>query len=489
MKFLKQRLSHLADKGKKLINSPIKKSVITTVVIAAFAFHTNPIAFADNSNLSTVYHVYLNDTYLGTVSKKNTVEKVVAKKIETMGQSYKDINLQLGSTIKYIPKQVFHPTAENEKTINYLESAIEVKAEAAAIIIDGKPVVYLENKSTAQDVIKKLKLQYVNEDQLNNYEARSTTTALPPLAENETRILDIHLSTNVTIEEAKAAPDQILPLDQAVDFLQRGTLEETKYMVKDGDVLSSIASEHQLKIADLLALNSGLTENSVLKPGQELTITVPKPFVKVVINKEVNQHEVIPYQTEETTDSTMANGESKVSQEGKDGLQNTTLNVTEENGITVNKEVTKQDIISQPINQIVIKGTKVIPSRGEGSLAWPAVGGYISSTMGYRWGKMHKGIDIARPSNSTIKAADNGVIVSAGWDNGGYGNKIVIDHQNGYRTVYAHLSSIGVSAGQNVAKGSAIGVMGATGDATGVHLHFEVYKNGALADPLAYIKR
>src|SRR4051812_35429022 len=108
MKFLKQRLSHLADKGKKLINSPIKKSVITTVVIAAFAFHTNPIAFADNSNLSTVYHVYLNDTYLGTVSKKSTVEKVVAKKIETMGQSYKDINLQLGSTIKYIPEQVFH---------------------------------------------------------------------------------------------------------------------------------------------------------------------------------------------------------------------------------------------------------------------------------------------------------------------------------------------------------------------------------------------
>ena len=122
----------------------------------------------------------------------------------------------------------------------------------------------------------------------------------------------------------------------------------------------------------------------------------------------------------------------------------------------------------------------MIPSRGEGRFAWPTVGGYISSPMGYRWGKMHKGIDIARPSNRTIKAADNGVVVFAGWDSGGYGNKIIIDHRNGFRTLYAHMSSLKVSVGQTVSKGSAIGIMGATGDATGVHLHFEVYKNGGL---------
>ena len=144
-------------------------------------------------------------------------------------------------------------------------------------------------------------------------------------------------------------------------------------------------------------------------------------------------------------------------------------------------------ILEQPVNHIVIKGTKVIPSRGEGSFAWPTVGGYISSKQGPRWGKMHKGIDIARPSNRTIKAADNGVVVSAGWG-GGYGNKIVIDHQNGFRTLYGHMSSLKVKVGQTVSKGSAIGIMGATGDATGVHLHFEVYKNGSLVNPLSYLR-
>lgn len=424
------RFTNFTEKAKKLINSPFKKSIIISVTIAALAFHTNPIALADNSKLSTM-----------------------------------------------------HDSHKVTKT----EKAIDHKAQAAAIVIDGKPVVYLDSKNTAQDVIKKLKLQYVNEDQLTVVEAKSTSEQ--PLGQNETRILDLHLSADAAIEEVKAEPDQILSLDQAVSFLQKGTLEETKYKVKEGDVLGTIASEHQLKIADLIALNPGLTENSVLQIDQELNVTVPKPFVEVIVEKELNQQEEIPYQTEVKEDPNMANGESKVSQTGQAGLQSVTYHVIEQNGTAVKKDVTKQDITKQPVNQIVVKGTKVIPSRGEGSFSWPAVGGYISSTMGYRWGKLHKGIDIARPSNPTIKAADNGVVVSAGWDNGGYGNKIVINHQNGFQTVYAHLSSIGVKAGQTVEKGSAIGVMGATGDATGVHLHFEVYKNGALQDPLSYIKK
>jgi len=424
------RFTNFTEKAMKLINSPFKKSIIISVTIAALAFHTNPVALADNSKLST---------------------------------------------------------AKDSHKVKRTAKAIDHKAQAAAIVIDGKPVVYLDSKNTAQDVIKKLKLQYVNEDQLTAVEAKSTSEQ--PLGQNETRILDLHLSADAAIEEVKAEPDQILSLDQAVSFLQKGTLEETKYKVKQGDVLGTIASEHQLKITDLIALNPGLTENSVLQIDQELNVTIPKPFVEVVVEKELNQQEEIPYQTEVTEDPNMANGESKVSQTGQAGLQSVTYHVIEQSGTAVKKDVTKQDIIKQPVNQIVVKGTKVIPSRGEGSFAWPAVGGYISSTMGYRWGKLHKGIDIARPSSPTIKAADNGVVVSAGWDNGGYGNKIVINHQNGFQTVYAHLSSIGVKAGQTVEKGSVIGVMGATGDATGVHLHFEVYKNGALQDPLSYIKK
>ena len=107
--------------------------------------------------------------------------------------------------------------------------------------------------------------------------------------------------------------------------------------------------------------------------------------------------------------------------------------------------------------------------------------------MGYRWGRFHKGIDIARPNNLTIKAADNGVVIFAGWD-GDFGNKIEIDHRNGFHTIYGHMSSLKVHVGQTVKKGQAIGIMGQAGDATGVHLHFEVHQNGVLKNPLSYLK-
>ena len=127
-----------------------------------------------------------------------------------------------------------------------------------------------------------------------------------------------------------------------------------------------------------------------------------------------------------------------------------------------------------------------MPSRGNGSFAWPAQGGYISSHMGHRWGRMHQGIDIARPSGFGILASDNGVVVAAGWD-GGLGQRVIIDHNNGYRTVYGHLCSINVAVGQTVPQGTQIGVMGNTGNSTGVHLHFEVLKNGAHINPMSVL--
>lgn len=135
------------------------------------------------------------------------------------------------------------------------------------------------------------------------------------------------------------------------------------------------------------------------------------------------------------------------------------------------------------------KLNQVSSNSGSGQLVWPTSGGYISSQMGSRGGRMHKGIDIARTDRSTsppIFAADGGVVESAG-PSGGYGNKIVVNHGNGMKTIYAHLSSISVSSGQSVSKGDPLGIMGSTGNSTGIHLHFEVYVNGGLQNPTKYL--
>jgi murein DD-endopeptidase MepM/ murein hydrolase activator NlpD len=118
---------------------------------------------------------------------------------------------------------------------------------------------------------------------------------------------------------------------------------------------------------------------------------------------------------------------------------------------------------------------------------WPAKG-VLTSGYGWRWGRMHKGIDIAAPIGTPIVAAAPGVVVSAGWNSGGYGNLVELQHPDGSVTLYAHNNRILVRRGQEVAQGQQISEMGSTGRSTGPHLHFEVHPNGRGAvNPIALL--
>ncbi|MBF2078277.1 MAG: peptidoglycan DD-metalloendopeptidase family protein [Synechococcales cyanobacterium T60_A2020_003] len=117
---------------------------------------------------------------------------------------------------------------------------------------------------------------------------------------------------------------------------------------------------------------------------------------------------------------------------------------------------------------------------------WPAQG-QLTSGYGWRWGRMHNGIDIAAPIGTPVYAAAPGVVEYAGWNSGGYGNMIEVRHPDGSMTRYAHLDSIGVKAGQEVDQGEQIGEMGSTGYSTGPHLHFEVHLAQGTVNPIAYL--
>jgi len=117
---------------------------------------------------------------------------------------------------------------------------------------------------------------------------------------------------------------------------------------------------------------------------------------------------------------------------------------------------------------------------GTGAFIWPA-GNHVLSGNDYWSG--HLGIDIAAGEGAQIYAADSGVVVFAGWAVGGYGNMVMIDHGNGYQTVYAHMSQVSTACGRSVSQGSIIGYSGSTGNSTGPHLHFEVRYQGGFVDP------
>jgi murein DD-endopeptidase MepM/ murein hydrolase activator NlpD len=143
-----------------------------------------------------------------------------------------------------------------------------------------------------------------------------------------------------------------------------------------------------------------------------------------------------------------------------------------------------------PINQLNSVPSNLPNSPEHSSLMiWPTEG-TISSGFGWRWGRVHKGIDIAAPVGTPVWAAASGVIEFAGWNDSGYGNMIDIRHNDGFLTRYAHLSDIYIQQGSVVNQSQVIGAVGSTGYSTGPHLHFETIPPlGVAVDPIAYLSK
>jgi len=462
-------------------------------VILAFSTLVNlQVAKANKDEVNKVYHVYASGEHVGIVTDKAYVEKAVNKKVEELNKQYSGVELTSSSNITFVAEVVFknNEDIDNKKVADLVVSKIKPLQEAYALKLDGQVVTYLASEAEVEQTINKMKLKYVTEGQLQQVEAsKQMRQAQPELKDGETRILDVTLSKEISQEETQVAPEKVLTVDEAISLLENGSLTKDLYVVKSGDVLGSIANKHGLKLKELLAINPGLKEDTVLKIGQEVNVTVLKPHLSVVVEKEVKVAEEIPFETKYVENSSILKGETKVETNGVKGSKSVTYSISTQNGVEVARNVVNSTVVKEPVTQVIQKGTKVIPSRGDGQFAWPTYGGYISSKMGYRWGRSHTGIDIARPSDRTIKASDNGTVESVVYSNSGKGNYVVINHNNGFKTVYAHLASISVKRGQTVQQNQKIGVMGSTGNSTGVHLHFEVLKNGSYVNPLNYVSR
>lgn len=468
--------------------SSIKKISIITVLMTSLTFDVGFAKENHNEDLNKIYHVYVGNKYIGAVSNENAIEEIIASKEKGASQQYKELSIDASSTVKIIPEKVFSNQTKDVEILEKLEQSLVVQAPSFTLSVDGEPVVSLKDAKDYEDTIRMLKLQYVSQQELNSLYVNQQSTNIPPLQTGEARLVDVSFKQEVSGAIQKVAPNAILTPTEAVKYLMTGSLEQETYKVQSGDVLGSVAQKYGLTTTELVALNPGITVDTVLQIGQALNVTVAKPFVTLEVKQEKKVTDTIPFKKIVEEDPTMYKGEKVIKQQGVNGSKETSYLLTSENGTRISKVALKEDIIQQPVDEIEVVGTKVISSRGTGEFTWPTVGGYISSGMGQRWGELHRGIDIARPNNYNILASDNGVVVSAGVS-GSYGNRIVIDHHNGYTTLYGHLSSIEVKVGQVVEKGSVIGIMGSTGNSTGTHLHFEVKKNGSLENPLTYVGR
>ncbi|MBO5522232.1 MAG: peptidoglycan DD-metalloendopeptidase family protein, partial [Roseburia sp.] len=170
-----------------------------------------------------------------------------------------------------------------------------------------------------------------------------------------------------------------------------------------------------------------------------------------------------------------------VLEEGTTGHRERNDVVVYENGVEISREMVQQKVMTPSEAAVIERGTIIPPTYIK-----PISGGRFTSGFGRRWGRMHKGVDWACPTGTTVYASCGGTVIQASY-NGGYGNNVVISHPDGRMTRYAHNSKLLVKVGQKVEQGEPIALSGSTGRSTGPHVHFEIYINGAAVNPLKYI--
>jgi len=275
------------------------------------------------------------------------------------------------------------------------------------------------------------------------------------------------------------------------------------YAVKDGDTLGSIARDYDIDVGTILWANN-LSERQFIRPGDTLkilpvsgvTATVKKGDTLAAIADRYNGDVQEIMQTNQLTSELVPVGRELVIPDGEPpaivtdriiavARQRSTYATADRTSLQENASAGSDNMVEAAAPAVAKpKDATESPEKPKTRLLWPTPGHVITQYYGWK----HTGVDIDGDYTSPLYAADDGVVTTAGWNTGGYGLMILIDHPNGMRTRYGHSSKLFVKVGDHVKRGQVIAMMGSTGRSTGSHLHFEVYVNGVRTNPLLYIR-
>lgn len=361
-----------------------------------------------------------------------------------------------------------HTIANAESVKNAAQMPVQAEAQTAEkkmervdLYLGDKAICQLENRGSYEELIKKLQ---------NHFKTQGA------------HILSMTIEPSLSVKKTDKTEEGFLTTDDAFKLLTEGGKREAVYIAEKTESLESIAKRYGMTLDEIKSLNPNW-EDPVTK-GSKLKVLEKAPLIEMTLEEVVVNVEDVPFQTVTKEDDTMIKTQRQVERAGVPGQRETSVRIQSQNGKTISSIVEGSRMSREAVDEIVRVGTK--QSLATGKFINPTVGRF-TSPFGPRWGRFHYGIDIANSVGTDIKAADGGIVTRAG-SAGSYGNLIIIDHQNGTSTRYAHLSRIDVKVGQAVEQGQSIAKMGNTGRSTGSHLHFEVRVGGVAQNPLHYVK-
>lgn len=468
--------------------------MLIVIVVGVFVLGFGYKAAPEPNNY---YEVYLNDKSLGTIRSDKELENYIDKngtyyknKFD-VDKVYSPKGLQIRKLTTYNGKvssvsQIYRKISKEEPlTIKGFEFIIKKQTDNK----DNENTVttqsiYVLEKKVFKDAVTALIETFVGADAYEAY-IDDNQVKIETTGEN---INDVYVNEDITVRETNIPVNETIYIDSAelANYLLYGKNQvANEYTVQAGDTIENVAFNNKVSPEELLISNTELTSTTnLLYPGQKLKIVETNPQISVVEESYVVEDIESQYTTEERYDDNIVIGQDKVIQEGENGLERVAQKVRKVNGVINYVDPQGKTVLKEPISKIIVKGNKYIPDVGSTtSWGWPTDSGWTLSS-GYVWRtnpvtgrrELHGGLDISGTGyGSKIYATNNGRVKEASYHYS-YGNHVIIDHNNGYLTLYAHMSRINVKVGQVVARGDVIGFVGMTGTATGPHVHYEIWK-------------
>ncbi|MDD4078194.1 MAG: M23 family metallopeptidase [Eubacteriales bacterium] len=413
-----------------------------------------------------VYQVSVEGSPVGMV--KNLEEyKQIIEEIQSRAEERWDCDLVMNEKVAATRVRMWSPQLSPASVRAGIEAAATYKTKGWAIVINGDTVAIVDREQTAKDILEEVKAQYLSQDK-------------------NCSLVSVDLQEAVSIESTAVTPDVLMDKEAVLATLVCGREEIKAYVVKRGDTLSGISRSHSVPVDTLRDANA--IEGDAIHVGQVLSLQTSKALLHVKTVEEVAATETIARSIKYKANPDKSVRADQVVDAGSDGSRQVIYQVVKVNGNEIKRKQINATVTKEPQAKVIMTGIGYWPARPTGMFRFPVNGGRISSRFGERrsYGP-HRGVDIANPRGTPIHAAASGT-VTAKTRGSSYGRYIVLQHANGYSTLYAHLSEFASSlrVGSSVVRGQVIGRVGNSGRSSGPHLHWEVRRYGEALNPLNF---
>ena len=464
---------------KKLLTTAVNIALPVAALFILFSVfnYWNNVTFALNVIYNDKSIGYITDESVFTEARDMVIDRLSANTVNaektTAAESFNaGYNLALVSLDELKDAR----TISDEMIKNSAENLIN----ACGIYIDGDFICAVKNESDAKTVFYKILEPYEEDARINGY--------VISFAEDIDYVQGLYPDNETIVWDASKLERTILGVDGATAY----------YSVMEGDTIASIAGHYGTTAEYISEINNNMTDET-MEEGD--LINVPSYNKMVNIKKTVTSSRIaaIPFRTIKQRDATKYSGYRVVKQKGADGTQRIITTKVYINNELEDTSI-RNEVLTESTEEIVIVGTMTtyggiyIGEASESGFLWPAPNcHYISSPYGWRSSGWHKGVDLCTTNGtalgSPVIAAKGGTVEMVQRSNSGYGNMVLINHGDGYKTRYAHMvaGSITVNPGDHVEAGQSIGKVGSTGNSSGPHLHFEVIYNSETQNPINYI--